>query len=131
NDEALTYLAPIADYFLWHNRGIYNRCDDSLVRFVEGKPRYLRRSRGLVPQAMELPWSASPLQVLGTGAEMKNTFCLLKGNQAYLSQHIGELTSLENMENYRHSLTHFASLIDIQPSLLAYDLHPHYQVSQL
>ena len=131
NQEALEQLGVIADYFLIHNRLIYNRCDDSLVRVINGKMSYLRRSRGAVPQAIEMPFANIDLVVLGTGSEMKNTFCLLKGNSAYMSQHIGELAYLEGMLNYTESLDNFARLIDVNPKVLGYDMHPGYQVTKL
>jgi len=131
NLEALEQLGAIADYFLIHNRNIYNRCDDSLVRVINGEPSYLRRSRGAVPQALELPIEKAEVAILGTGSEMKNTFCLLKGNSAYMSQHIGELQFLEGMVNYRESLDNFAKLIDVDPAVVGYDMHPGYQVTKL
>lgn len=138
NEGALRQLRPVADFFLMHNRDIYNRCDDSLVRVIDGKARYWRRSRGAVPAAVSVPHTtaeqiegAKETAVLGTGGEMKNAFCLLKKGRAYLSQHIGELDSLEGMEHFLESLQHFASLIDVSPTILGYDMHPHYSLTRL
>ncbi|GAI08141.1 unnamed protein product, partial [marine sediment metagenome] len=86
NDEALTRLKGIADYFLLHNRGIYARYDDS-VCMVEGMPQVIRRARGYAPYPIFLPFKSKP--ILACGAELKNTFCLTKDEHVFLSQHIG------------------------------------------
>ena len=83
NEEALDRLRPLADWFLLHNRDIYMRADDSVVRTFEGVERVLRRSRGFVPQAIDLGMEAA--EILACGAELKNTFCLSKGRYAVLS----------------------------------------------
>jgi hydrogenase maturation protein HypF len=133
NQEAFKDLPKVADYFLIHDREIFNRCDDSLVRVVNGEATYWRRSRGAVPQAIEVPVDVSDkrMAVLGSGSEMKNTFCLVKGNLAYMSQHVGELDCLEGMENYRVSLDNFTKLIDVNPFLLGFDYHPGYHITRL
>lgn len=131
NQSALQELAGLADYFLWHNRDIVNRCDDSLVQLAGPHPIFLRRSRGYVPEPITVPGEGSGPDVLGIGAEMKNTFCLLKGNNAFLSQHIGELELVEGEENLRASLASFIRLIEAEPRVVVYDLHPHYRSSQI
>ncbi|HBQ85974.1 MAG TPA: carbamoyltransferase HypF, partial [Syntrophomonas sp.] len=88
NKEALEKLAAIADYFLVHNREIYNPCDDSVLRITSlNTPQYLRRARGFVPQGIKIPVSSEP--VLAVGGEMKNTFCITRQGEAFLSQHWG------------------------------------------
>ncbi|MFB0519699.1 MAG: carbamoyltransferase HypF [Acidobacteriota bacterium] len=124
NKEALERLAGIADYFLLHNRDIYLRTDDSVLRLVEKKPLTVRRSRGYVPQPILLPMELK--QVLACGAEAKNTICLTKGNQAFLSQHIGELENLESLSFFEESIVHLTRILQIEPELIAYDLHPDY-----
>lgn len=124
NEEALKYLSPFTDYFLLHNREIVVRCDDSVVRQVAGETQYLRRSRGYAPSPLQLPFSVSN-HVLGMGSEMKNTLCLLKDHQAFLSQHIGEMDSLESLENYKTILEHLQGLFKIQPLIIGYDPHPN------
>jgi len=124
NREALERLAGIADYFLLHNRDIYLRTDDSVVRLVERKPLMVRRSRGYVPQPILLPMELK--QVLACGAEAKNTICLTKGNRAFLSQHIGELENLESLSFFEESIAHLTRILQIEPELIAYDLHPDY-----
>lgn len=131
NNEALDQLGDIADFFLLHNREIVNRCDDSLVRVIRGETHLIRRSRGYVPRGIPVPVLKKGPVVLGMGGEMKNTFCLLKGEQAFLSQHIGELDSLEGEQNLLQSLDRFSRLIEAQPSIISYDLHPDYRVSYL
>ncbi|GAJ24343.1 unnamed protein product, partial [marine sediment metagenome] len=91
NDEALTRLREIADYFLLHNRDIFARYDDS-VYMVEGKPQALRRARGCAPYPIFLPFKTK--QILACGAELKNTFCLTKDKYAFLSQHIGDMDGI-------------------------------------
>jgi len=124
NKEALERLAGIADYFLLHNRDIYLRTDDSVVRLVEKKPLMIRRSRGYVPQPIFLPMEVR--QVLACGAEAKNTICLTKGNRAFLSQHIGDLENLESLSFFEETIAHLTRILQTEPELIAYDLHPDY-----
>ncbi|MEW6726276.1 carbamoyltransferase HypF [Desulforudis sp. 1088] len=130
NAAALEELGGIADYFLWHNRDIVNRCDDSLAAVVAGEVQLLRRSRGYVPHPVLLPYE-TPVTVLGMGGEMKNTFCLWKKDQAFVSQHIGELDSLEGEENLFTSLLNFQGLIGVEPEVVGFDAHPDYRSSRL
>lgn len=130
NEAALEELGGIADLFVWHNRGIVNRCDDSLAMVVDGEVQLLRRSRGYVPQPVRVPVAGGPV-VLGIGGEMKNTFCLLKKDQAFVSQHIGELDSVEGEENLFSSLLNFERLLGVEPDVVGYDLHPDYRSSRL
>ncbi|MDN5345068.1 MAG: hydrogenase maturation protein HypF [Clostridia bacterium] len=130
NQEALESLSPIADYFLWHNRPIVNRCDDSVVTIVAGETQFYRRSRGYVPSPMEVPVDGQGrVTVLGAGSDLKNTFCILKDGRAFLSQHIGDLGSLEGEANYQESLAKFKALLNAGPRVVAFDLHPGYQSS--
>lgn len=124
NDDAFERLGPIADYLLIHNRDIYLRSDDSIVRTLEGATRFIRRSRGYVPVPVFLKEHLP--QILACGAELKNTVCLTKGKNAFLSQHIGDL---ENLETYRFlelTIRHMKQILDIDPQIVAYDLHPDY-----
>ena len=100
NSEALQSLGSAVDYFLMHNRDIENRNDDSVVRVVENRITFLRRSRGYVPRPINVPVDpALPKTVMGIGGEMKNAFCIIKPNgEAFLSQHMGELDTLEAMD---------------------------------
>jgi len=140
-EEALTQLGDIADYFLVHNRPIFRRCDDSVVRVMPswgpscpgGYVQLVRRSRGYVPAAISLPLppgAPSELPVVAAlGAEMKNVVCLTRGNQAYLSQHLGEMDTVEGVENLREALGQMASLLGVEPAVLAHDMHPTFSLT--
>jgi hydrogenase maturation protein HypF len=125
NEEAFTRLKSIADYFLWHDREIYIRCDDSVTRCFEDKEILVRRARGYVPEPIELPFRLRN-HILACGAELKNTFCLARDNYAFISQHIGDLENLETLTSFEKGIEHFKNLFSISPSIIAYDLHPEY-----
>ena len=124
NGDALEALHGIADGFLMHNRRIQTRCDDSLCWVLDGQEYFARRSRGYVPQPLTVPEQET--QILACGAEQKASFCLGKGEHAFLSQHIGDLKNLETLEHYEAQIHHFERLFDIHPQALACDLHPDY-----
>ena len=124
NDEARERLGPLADAFLFHNRDIYQRCDDSVARVFEGKEMLLRRSRGYVPQPVVLKAELRP--VLACGGELKNTFCLTKGHYAFLSHHVGDLENLETLASYEQGIESFLRFFDVRPEIVAHDLHPDY-----
>jgi len=124
NDDAFQRLSGIADYFLIHNRDIYLRSDDSIVKESAGATRFFRRSRGYVPVPVFLKKPVPP--ILACGAELKNTVCLTKKNQAFLSQHIGDLENLSAYEFFMSTIDRMKQLLDISPEIVAYDLHPDY-----
>ena len=124
NEAALETLRGIADGFLLHNRYIQTRCDDSLCWVTDGQEFFARRSRGYVPQPVTIP--ALQKHVLACGAEQKASFCLGKGEHAFLSQHIGDLKNLETLDHYELQIRHFERLFDIHPEFLVCDLHPDY-----
>ncbi len=132
NAQAVSGLAALADVMLLHNREIHTRCDDSVMRSVEmdGEPALMpiRRSRGYAPFPVRLPWRSPPL--LATGAELKNTFCLVRDDYAFLSQHIGDMANFETLQSFEQSVVHMEKLFRIQPELLAYDLHPDYMATR-
>lgn len=123
NDEAMIRLKDIADYFLMHNRDIYARYDDS-VCIVEKVPRIIRRARGYAPFPIHLPFKSK--QILGCGAEMKNTFCITRDNHAFIGQHIGDMENLETIEHYESTIELYKELFRLQPEILACDMHPDY-----
>src|SRR3990172_6843626 len=125
DNEALERLKGIADYFLVHDREIFMRCDDSVVKMVEDKEMIIRRSRGYAPFPVRLQY-AFPKPVLACGAFLKNTFCLARGNHAFLSHHIGDLENTETMNSYETAIEHYKRLFSIEPEMIAYDLHPEY-----
>jgi len=127
-EEARKKLDSIADLFLTHNRPIYMRTDDSVVRVIDGAPMIMRRARGYVPSPLTLP-SLAP-QILALGSDIKNAFCLTKGMDAYLSQHIGDLENPETHEHFEKTIDHLIKLLKINPEIIAYDMHPNYFSSQ-
>ena len=128
NEEGSHRLSNIADHFLFHNREIHMRCDDSVTRIFEGKSYILRRSRGYVPFPIKLPY---PLEmILACGGELKNTFCLTRGQYAFMSHHIGDLENLETLTSFEEGIDHFKRLFYIEPKAVAYDLHPDYLSTQ-
>lgn len=129
NEEAWERLRGVADYFVFHNRDIYMRADDSVARTFEGRERVLRRSRGYVPYPVDL--GIDLRELLACGAELKNTFCLTKGRYAFLSQHIGDLENLETLEFFEETLANLKKLFRVEPRAVAYDLHPQYMSTRL
>ncbi|MDD5338535.1 MAG: carbamoyltransferase HypF [Dehalococcoidales bacterium] len=124
NDEALRRLGGIADYFLMHNRDIYARYDDSVMIVENNVPRFTRRARGYAPYPVRLPFQSR--QILGCGAEEKNTFCLTRDNYAFVSQHIGDMENMETLEHYVNTLELYEKLFRIKPEVIAHDTHPEY-----
>jgi hydrogenase maturation protein HypF len=124
NAEALERLKGIADFFLWHNREIHSRCDDSVVKPFRGRPTFMRRARGFVPFPIRLQRGGA--SVLACGAELKNTFCLTRGNYAFLSHHIGDLENYETMQSFEHGIDLLKRLFKIEPEAVVHDLHPDY-----
>jgi hydrogenase maturation protein HypF len=127
--DALHRLSGIADYFLAHNRPIYQRCDDSVIRKFDEREVILRRSRGYAPRPLALP-RRFVQETLACGAHLKNTFCLGKDHQAFLSHHIGDLENYETLTSFIDTIEKFKALFAIQPSLIAHDLHPDYLSSK-
>ncbi|HEV3380715.1 MAG TPA: carbamoyltransferase HypF [Trebonia sp.] len=123
--DALSRLGPIADALLTHDRAIHIRTDDSVARTFRGRPMVLRRSRGYVPEPIVVPGEFRR-HVLACGAELKNTFCLAKDKHAFVSHHIGDLENAETLVSFREGIGHFRKLFDIDPEVVAYDLHPEY-----
>jgi hydrogenase maturation protein HypF len=125
DDDALRRLGKIAEYFLVHDREIHMRCDDSVARTVGKQELLIRRSRGYAPQpiAVTVPF-VQP--VLACGAHLKNTFCLGKGRHAFMSHHIGDLENYETFNSFVDGIEHCKKLFAIEPSVIAYDLHPDY-----
>jgi len=124
NDEALRRLAGIADYFLIHNRDIYSRYDDSVAIVERGTSQIVRRARSYAPYPIRLPFKTR--QVLGCGAEEKNTFCLTRDDYAFLSQHIGDMENMETLEHFDSTISLYKRLFHMEPEIIAYDLHPDY-----
>jgi hydrogenase maturation protein HypF len=128
DDEAVEKLAGIADLFLVHNRPIYVRCDDSVTRVVDGVEQPLRRSRGYAPRPISLPFEC-PQPILAVGGQLKGTFALGRGRQAFLSHHLGDLDHYEAFRAFEKDVTLYQDLFGVTPSCLAHDLHPDYATS--
>ncbi|CAM3780066.1 carbamoyltransferase HypF [Nocardiopsis rhodophaea] len=123
--EAFERLAGIADHLLAHDRPIHTRADDSVVRIVGSREYPVRRSRGYAPAPLALP-EAARRPVLGSGAELKSTFCLASGERAIVSPHIGDLENYETLRAYTSGIDRFRRLFGIDPAIIAHDLHPEY-----
>ncbi len=124
NHEARQRLSSLADAFLMHNRDIHIRCDDSVVRVFEKEIYPIRRSRGYSPFPVKLPFEVP--QILATGSELKNTFCITNKNYAFLSHHIGDMENYETLKSFEQGIGHFERLFRVKPEAIAYDLHPNY-----
>jgi len=124
NAEALRRLRGIADYFLMHNRDILLRSDDSVMLRISEQERFMRRSRGFVPVPIFLKEEFPP--VIAYGAELKNTVCVLKGKNAFLSQHVGDLENMEAFSFFVEAGEHLKQILEVDPIAIAYDLHPEY-----
>jgi hydrogenase maturation protein HypF len=123
--EAFARLGEIADAFLMHDREIVARADDSVMRVVDDAPLFLRRARGFAPLPVRLP-VAAPAGILAVGAHLKNTVTLAADHVAYVSQHVGELDTLETLVHFRSTIDRMADLFRIEPAIVAHDLHPGY-----
>lgn len=125
-DDAPAKLSGIADLFLTHNRPIHVRCDDSVTRVLDGVELPLRRSRGYAPAPLELP-RACPRQFLAVGGQLKATFALGRGSQAFLSHHLGDLDHYDAFRAFEHDVALYEKLFGIRPECLVHDLHPDYR----
>jgi hydrogenase maturation protein HypF len=125
DDDAAARLAGIADAVLRHDRPIHTRVDDSVVRVFRGRPVPIRRSRGYAPEPLTVPWPARR-PVLGCGAELKSTFCLLRDTSAVLSHHLGDLENWATYQSYVDGIGHYRRLFELRPEVVAHDLHPDY-----
>jgi len=128
NQEALKTLSNIVDYFLMHDREIVQRCDDSVVSFIGNRKTFMRRSRGYVPLPIKIKNRTKEV-VIATGPDTDVTFCILRGNQTFLSQHIGDTSHYETMGFFKNALQHFQRLLDVDFSLVACDLHPRFSTT--
>jgi hydrogenase maturation protein HypF len=124
NDEALQRLAGIADAFLLHDRDIVIRCDDSVRRATT----FVRRARGYVPRAIRLP-AAGPA-VLAVGGWFKNTVCVTRGDEAFVSQHVGDLDNAAACGFFEETVAHLLDILEVAPEIVAHDLHPDFHSSR-
>ncbi|HYG91318.1 MAG TPA: carbamoyltransferase HypF [Azospirillum sp.] len=129
NAEAHQRLSGIADLIVDHDRDIVMRADDSVVRVLAGAPAFIRRARGAVPVPIRLPRAVPP--VLGVGAHLKATVCVTRGNEAFLSQHIGDLDNAATVGFLEEAVEHLLHILEVQPVAVAHDLHPDFQSTRL
>ncbi len=125
NEDAHNRLANIADGFLEHDREICSRYDDSVVQYFEEQSILIRRSRGIAPASLPMAFT-SQRRILACGGHLKNTFCLLRDDQAYISHHIGDLASIESYEHFHETLSTYVRLFDLSFDAIAVDYHPDY-----
>lgn len=127
NEEAAERLGGIADAIVTHDRDIVIRCDDSVVRVIDGAPAYLRRARGYTPEP--IPLSHDVPTVLAVGGHLKNTVCITRGREAFLSQHIGDLENAATFRFFRETVDHLTDILDVEPEIVACDLHPDFMAT--
>lgn len=126
--DALSTFQNIDGGVLINNRKIARRCDDSVVKVIQGKPQIIRRARGYVPAPVDLYFDVDG--ILATGAELSNCFCLGKGKQAIMSQHIGDLKNLETHNFFYENIDVFNKIYRLNPKHIVCDLHPDYLSTQ-
>ncbi|MBP2228492.1 hydrogenase maturation protein HypF [Azospirillum agricola] len=124
NEEARARLAGIADLIVDHDRDIVVRADDSVVRRLAGAPAFLRRGRGHVPEPIRLARAVPP--VLAVGGHLKNTVCVTRGDEAFLSQHIGDLDNPATLDFLEETVAHLLHVLGVEPVAVAHDRHPDF-----
>jgi len=124
NAEAASRLAGIADAIVEHDRDIVIRTDDSVMRITAGAPRFIRRARGFVPVPIPLARKLPP--VLAVGGHLKTTLCVIRGDEAFVSQHIGDLGNAASIRFLEETAAHFLSILEVEPVLVAHDRHPDF-----
>ena len=124
NGEALERLAGHADLFLVHDREILVRCDDSVMRWNGKMPQFIRRARGYAPSSIGLPFSGP--SVLATGSGYKNTVCVTRASEAFVSQHVGDLDNAMACSALEDAVEHLLGLLETEPEIVAHDLHPDF-----
>ena len=130
DDDAKNDLSNICDAILSHNRDILIRADDSVVDVIDDEPYMIRRSRGYAPLPIYFN-TYHNIEVLAIGGELKNTFCLSKNNLFYLSPYIGDMTNLKSIEVLKNSIRRMIRLLEIEPKIIACDLHPRYHTTKI
>jgi hydrogenase maturation protein HypF len=125
DEDARHRLSRIADAFITHDRPIHTRCDDSVVRLIANDASPIRRARGLAPASLTLIEQALE-PILATGGHLKNTFCLHAGSRAWISSHVGDLSSAAAYAALREGVRLTTSFLDRHPAIVAHDLHPDY-----
>ena len=130
NDQALKILGGTVDYFLFHNRQIAQRCDDTVTRVHGDRNAFLRRSRGYAPAPIMLKQKAKRC-VVGLGGELNNTSCILNRDKAFLSQHVGDVENVETRSFLQQATKHLMRLTNSKVEAVACDLHPKFTTTNL
>lgn len=125
NADAEHRLAAIADLIVTHDRDVAVRADDSVMQVICGAPSFIRRARGFVPEPIDLGMDGP--SVIATGADLKNTICVTRGREAFLSQHVGGLNNAEAIRFQREAISHLCSIFDLKPEFAVCDLHPDFR----
>lgn len=128
DEKAEQQLADIADHCVTHNRPILSRCDDSLMATSKNGPYFVRRARSYVPQRIKL--SREIPSTLALGGYLKNTICVTRGDEAFVSQHIGDLKNRSTIAYFEQTVEHLLDILDVKPQRIAHDLHPDFYSSQ-
>ncbi|KRR02251.1 carbamoyltransferase [Bradyrhizobium jicamae] len=123
NAQAVRRLFGIANLIVTHDRNIMTRADDSVVSVVAGRRQLIRRARGYVPEPIRLARAVPP--VLAVGGALKSTITITRGNEAFVSQHIGDLDTVEGIRFFEETIRHLTSMLDVEPVVIAHDLHPN------
>ena len=131
NESAIKDLGDLADYFLLHNREIINRSDDSVLRIIDNLPAFTRRSRGYVPDPINIPITKGI--GIAVGAELRNAAAIGTNGKVFMTQYLGDITSLEGVESEKNAIQTLRDLLNItrNPDVMACDLHPGYMTSQI
>lgn len=128
DDEMCSLKSPYLNGVLYNTRKIVRTVDDSVAKIIDGKPQLIRRSRGFVPYPVFLPKKIEDANhaIFGAGGDLKAALCLYKSGNAIVSQYLGDLEELNNMEEYKKAYGDLASLLKIAPDLVVCDMHPNY-----
>ncbi len=129
DNEAIEKLSLLADHIVSHQRNIIVHADDSVISLVKNKPLFIRRARGYVPEPILLP-DEVPV-ILGLGGHLKNTFCITRGKEAFISQHIGDLDNRAGMHRYQDTLMHLLKILNVKPDFVAHDNHPDFYTTHI
>jgi hydrogenase maturation protein HypF len=129
-EDAFNRLHDIADYFLIHNRPIVRHVDDSIVRVVSGREMMIRRARGYAPLPVQLNkknnYNDKCKNYLAVGGHLKNNISVSSGNNVFVSQHIGDLSTEEAFKTFKNVINDFTKIYEVKPELVISDLHPDY-----
>lgn len=129
DEESQINLLPIANQIVSHNRNIVTRVDDSVVRTINQAPIFIRRARGYVPNSIKLAYAIP--STLALGGHLKNTFCITHHDEAFLSQHMGDLVNKATRDFFHETLQHLLDFLNIKPERIAHDMHPDFYTTFL